>query len=484
MIFNSIEFIIFIVFVLSLYYLLPQKYKSVFLLASSIVFYAFNGINNLIILFLYLLIAYIGGILINKNNNKKAILSVCILILLIGLIYTKYINLFISIINELFDSNISTILLIAPAGISFYTFQIISYLIDVYRKRIECEYNLITLSIYISFFPKILVGPIERYENIKKQINMAKNINWHIVFKGLFFTLWGFFLKLVIADRANILVNTVLGDLDQFSGFYIVFAVMMYSFQIYCDFLGYTYIALGVAKLLGFELTDNFNSPYLSLSLSDFWRRWHITLNLWFKDYLYIPLGGNRKGKVREYLNKLIIFILSGLWHGPTIGFVLWGLLNGIYIIVENIMKPLQLKIESKFHINAESKIYKSVSIIRTFILISFSWIFFRSNTFTEAINIIKSMFLLNNINVLIDGSLLKLEVGLGTKNTLLLIATIILLLFVDYLKKKNISIIDIIMKQNVFVKSVVIAILCLSILLFGKYGFNINMSSFIYQRF
>jgi len=480
MLFNTIEFTIFIFITLPLYYLLPQKIKNIFLLLVSYIFYYFSGISSLLVLFIYTLLAYIAGIYISKNRPKKIVLTICVLFYFLMLNYFKYLGLF----SEILNLNLSINNIVIPAGISFYTFQIVAYLIDVYRGNIEPEKNYVSFFLYISFFPKLLVGPIENSKRFLKQINEDKVVNWNSFYRGILFVLWGFFIKLCLADRIGMYVDTVYGDYTTYQGFYVLIAVILYSFQIYCDFLGYTYIARGLAIMMGFELMDNFNAPYFGLSVNDFWKRWHISLTSWFRDYLYIPLGGNRKGTSRKYINKLLVFLASGLWHGSSISFVLWGLINGVYVIVEEIMAPIQNTIESKLKTNKDSKLFNFIKNVRMFILITFAWIFFRSNTLSEAINIVKSIFACNNIQILFNGAILDKDLGLGAKNTLLLIPLITVLLVVDYCKRKNISIVDRILNMNFILRSIIIASLCLFVLLFGKYGLSIDMASFIYARF
>lgn len=483
MLFNSLEFLLFLFVVIAIYYIIPQKYKNVFLLVTSYIFYSFCGIKYAILLLILSLFAYIFGILIEKNKSKS-ILFIGIVVYLGFLVFYKYANFSIDIVNSIFKSNINSLDIIAPLGISFYTFQIIAYLVDVYRKKINAEKNFITLFLYISFFPKLIVGPLENPKNMINQINSPKEIDWNKFWRGFIFILYGYFLKLVIADRAGMLVDTIYGNYETYKGLYLVIATLVYSIQIYCDFMGYTYIALGVAKLLGFDLIDNFKSPYLSTSTNGFWKNWHISLTSWFREYLYIPLGGNRKGKLRKFINKMIVFIASGLWHGASFNFVIWSALNGLYVIVEELVSPLQKKIESILKFNSTSRIYSILATIRSFILISFSWIFFRAETLDKAVNIIKSIFTTNNFNILFNGSLFDFELGLGAKNTLLLIVLVLILLVIDFYKQKGKDISNFIINRNFIIRGVIIAGVILFILLFGKYGPNMDMSTFIYSRF
>jgi D-alanyl-lipoteichoic acid acyltransferase DltB (MBOAT superfamily) len=336
--------------------------------------------------------------------------------------------------------------------------------------------------LFVSFFPQLVAGPIERSKNLLKQISSPQKFSVDNFRDGFLLMLWGYFLKIVLADRIAIFVDSVYGDFNTYTGWYLIVATMLFAFQIYCDFAGYSTIAMGTAKILGISLIDNFNAPYLAMSVSDFWRRWHISLTSWFKDYLYIPLGGSRKGKIRKYINKLIVFLVSGLWHGASLSFVIWGGINGIYQIVGEILQPIRDKMVSFLKLNRKSLGHKLIHIVGTFLLVDFSWLFFRANSAKDAITILKQMFMIRNPWILFDGSLY--ECGLDYKNFWLMIYGIGILLFADYFKSKGIRIRNIILAQDYWFRWLFIASAVVVILLFGIWGPGYSETNFLYFQF
>ena len=265
---------------------------------------------------------------------------------------------------------------ILPVGISFYTFQAIGYTIDVYRGTVAAEKNFFRYALFVSFFPQLVAGPIERSGNLLRQLSDPKPYRHEDARHGLLIILWGYFLKIVLADRIAIFVNNAYGSYNGYSGSTLLLATVLFAIQIYCDFAGYSTIAVGAAEILGFKLTDNFDAPYLSSSVALFWKRWHISLTSWFRDYLYIPLGGSRKGKARKYLNLFIVFLISGLWHGADLSFLVWGGINGLYRVVGEAVAPLRNRLISFLHIHRDSFLYRTLCVAGTFLLIDFSWIF------------------------------------------------------------------------------------------------------------
>ena len=344
------------------------------------------------------------------------------------------------------------------------------------------ERNFFRYALFVSFFPQLVAGPIERSKNLIIQLRNPKPFDFDKAREGLLLMLWGFFLKIVLADRISIFVDAVYSDYVRFPGFFIVVATMLFSVQIYCDFYGYSVIAQGSAKLLGIELMENFNAPYFSQSVSEFWRRWHISLTTWFKDYVYIPLGGSRKGVVRKYINKMIVFLISGLWHGARFSFVVWGGLNGLYQILGDVFKPVRAKICDFLGINVNTIGHKFFRMIITYILIDFSWIFFRAQGFKPALRMIKSIITIHNWRVLFDGSLYT--VGLDYKNFCVMLFCILILIFADFLKRKGLKISFVIGTQNALCRWLIIGISVSFILVFGIWGENYNAASFIYFQF
>ncbi|MEE3461707.1 MAG: MBOAT family O-acyltransferase [Lachnospiraceae bacterium] len=333
MLFNSYQYFVFFPIVVTIYFLIPQKYRWIWLLAASYYFYmSWNPVYALLIAG-STVITWRAGILINHEETigrKKVVLAISCILNLGILFYFKYFNFLITQINIVADHLHTGTLdiaadIILPVGISFYTFQAVGYTIDVFRGEITAEKKLFRYALYVSFFPQLVAGPIERSRNLLPQLQKPTRFSFANMNTGLIYMGLGYLMKLVIADNAAVVVNTVYGNIELYSGWYLVVATILFAFQIYCDFGGYSLIAIGSAKVLGFDLMENFYTPYLSRNPSEFWRRWHISLSSWFRDYVYIPLGGNRKGEIRRCLNLMCVFTLSGLWHGASWHFVIWG---------------------------------------------------------------------------------------------------------------------------------------------------------------
>ena len=422
MLFNSIDFLIFLPIVLVIYYIIPMKYKHIWLLISSYYFYMCWNAKYVLLIFVSTVITYLSGILIDKvektwpdvndiGKYKKLILALSFVSNLGILFYFKYINFTLDIVTRVLSKmnismNVPVFDVILPVGISFYTFQALSYSVDVYRGEVAPEHDFFRYALFVSFFPQLVAGPIERSKNLLTQLREPRKFDFGYAFDGILLMLWGLFLKIVLADRIAIFVDTVYGDCEHYQGIYLIVATVLFAVQIYCDFSGYSSIAMGTAKLLGIELMDNFNAPYLSTSVADFWRRWHISLTSWFKDYLYIPLGGSRRGTFRKYINKMIVFILSGLWHGAQLTFVVWGAINGLYQVIGEVLMPIRKKVSDIIGINRNSEGVYALCVLATFALVDFTWIFFRADSLGRAIYIIKSILNTENIWTLFDGSL------------------------------------------------------------------------------
>ena len=493
MLFNSFQFIVFFPVVLIVYYVMPDRIKYLWFLVSSYYFYMCWNAKYALLLLTSTLITYISGLLIEKIkkidrtekckiNFKKWVVAGSVLCNLSILFYFKYINFTLGVLSNIFEKigiqlEVPVFDIILPVGISFYIFLALSYTIDVYRDEIYAEKNFFRYALFVSFFPQLVAGPIERSKNLLKQLAIPKKFDFDRGREGLLLMIWGFFLKLVIADRITIFVDVVYGDYNTFGGWYIVVATMLFAVQIYCDFAGYSIIAMGAAKFLGIELMENFDAPYLSTSVSEFWRKWHISLTSWFKDYLYIPLGGSKKGKVRKYVNKIIVFLVSGLWHGSNLSFVVWGLINGMYQVVGEVLQPARDKVVKILNLNRASLGHKMMKGLITFLLIDFSWIFFRASGFREAIEIIKSMFTFNNPWIFFDGSLYAC--GLDDKNF-----RIMILILADIFKKKGIMVRNVIAKQDYWCRCLIMIVAICFILIFGIWGSGYNVSGFIYFQF
>lgn len=496
MLFNSIEFIIFFPVVTILYFLIPKKYRYLWLLAASYYFYMKWEVKYVFLLFFSTTITYLCGILIDKINDgelseekkikgKRFCIAGSLFLNLGVLVYFKYLNFIIDTWNKIAERvhmgpSFSTMEILLPVGISFYIFQAIGYTIDVYRGDIYAERNFLKYALFVSFFPQLVAGPIERSKNLLRQLGSPKSFSYENLRKGLLLMLWGYFLKMVIADRAAIIVDTVYGNSETFVGMYIIVATIFFAIQIYCDFSGYSTIARGAALVLGYELTDNFRAPYYATSVKDFWRRWHISLTSWFRDYLYIPLGGNRRGELRKEANLLFVFAASGMWHGAAISYIIWGLINGVYQVISDFVRALI----AKFCIagqKAETFSDKLLKRILTFILIDFTWLFFRAGSSSRALELIKGIRQMDWM-ILINGSLYNLGVPIGYFRVLLL--AIVLLFWVDGKKNRGIDVAERFLAQSWWFRVTAELLLIFVILLFGCYGELYDTTQFIYFQF
>jgi alginate O-acetyltransferase complex protein AlgI len=394
--FISFEFIMFFCIVVPLYFVLPMRWRILLLLVSSYIFYAFSRVEYVLLIAFSTLVDYFAARELGKTPDehkvkRRLLLTASILVNLGVLFVFKYFNFFSESLLALsqsigFDYQPITHNLLLPVGISFYTFQSMAYTIDVYRKKIDVEYDAAIFATYVAFFPQLVAGPIERAQNMMPQFRKKFNFDYERVVSGLRLVLWGAFKKIVIADRLAVYVNAVYNDVDTYSGLPLILATLFFTFQIYCDFSGYSDIAIGAARVMGFDLMENFRQPYFARSIRDFWRRWHISLSTWFRDYLYFPIGGNRMSTIRNLLNLMIVFVVSGLWHGANWTFVIWGALHGGYIVIETLAIQVTGKREPQ---PIQLWLQRAV----TFLLVVFAWIFFRANTVGDAFYIIQNLF-------------------------------------------------------------------------------------------
>ncbi|MFN8321444.1 MAG: MBOAT family O-acyltransferase [Chitinophagales bacterium] len=402
MIFNSFEFLVFFVVVTTVFFLLPHRFRWFHLLAASIFFYSYFIPIYILVLFLTIIIDYFAGLQIERNQGKsRKYYLVLSLIANIGILAIfKYYNFFATNINALFDieqSHFQLILLsfALPIGLSFHTFQAMSYTIEVYRGNQKAERHFGIYALYVMFYPQLVAGPIERPQNVLHQFYEKQSFSYQNAVRGLRLMLWGMFKKVVIADNLSVVVDHVYNNPDSVSGLSVFTAAVFFSFQIYCDFSGYSDIALGCARFMGFNLMKNFNIPYYAKSISEFWSRWHISLSTWFRDYLYIPLGGNKGGELKAQRNVFIVFMVSGLWHGANWTFVFWGFLHGLYTVVGRFSKSFRSAAVNKV-VTPGSVAASGVNLLEVFfnfLLVTFTWVFFRANSMTHAFDILQNCF-------------------------------------------------------------------------------------------
>ncbi len=390
MLFSSMTFIyIFLPLVCSVYLLARNDIRNHILLAASIIFYGWGEPTYLAIMILTILINYIGAIGIDKYQTKKKLIAALTIISNLSfLFYFKYFNFVIDNVNSLFSEDIDFIKVIMPIGISFYTFQSMSYLIDVYRGEVKVQKDIYKLALYITLFPQLIAGPIVKYHDIETQIERRK-ITFDNVSLGVKLFIIGLSKKVLIANTLGAVADKIFTlPIEQFNTFTAWIGAICYSFQLFYDFSGYSNMAIGLGLIFGFKFLENFNYPYISKSITEFWRRWHISLSTWFKEYLYIPLGGNRKGNIRTYFNLFIVFLATGFWHGASWSFIIWGLWHGLFIVFEKATGW-----------NKEKSAYKIKFLqhIYTLLIVIIGWVMFRADNFSYAYNYIKNMFGLIN---------------------------------------------------------------------------------------
>mgnify|MGYP001454702656 FL=1 len=411
MLFNSIEFLLFLPTIFILYWFVFNKnlkYQNTLILVSSYVFYGWWDYRFLSLIFLSTVVDYVIGLSISDQSSKKKqklLLWGSVLFNLSVLGFFKYYNFFVDSWVELFSSlgyeikSIWTLNIILPVGISFYTFQTMSYTIDVYRKKLEPTKDFISFASFVSFFPQLVAGPIERASNLLPQILKKREFQYDQVIQGLKLILWGMFKKVVIADSLAPIVDDIFSNYQDFGGGTLWLGAIYFSFQIYCDFSGYSDIAIGTSKLLGFELMSNFKFPYFSRNIGEFWRRWHISLSTWFRDYLYIPLGGSQEGKWKSIRNIFIIFLVSGFWHGANWTFIFWGLFHSILFLPTFMFNKNRNYTSSIIAANTLLPSLKEfINVVTTFLLVTIGWVFFRSESIGDSFSYLTSM--ISNINI------------------------------------------------------------------------------------
>jgi alginate O-acetyltransferase complex protein AlgI len=474
MLFNTFEFLIFFFSVLIVFFSVPQKRRWFILLLASYFFYGYWKPSYLILIAGSTIADYLLSNAIGKSKNdrkRKKLLSTSLILNLSLLFAFKYFDFLADSFNEILTTSdnsykIKLLNLALPVGISFYTFQTMSYTIDVYNRKIKPEKHFGIFALFVSFFPQLVAGPIERASNLLPQFKRDTFIDYNRFASGAQLILWGLLKKALIADRVGLIANEIFNNHEDYQGFTLIIGVICFAFQIYCDFSGYSDIAIGTARVFGYDLMKNFKSPYFASSLTDFWRRWHISLSTWFKDYVYIPIGGNKVLKWRWYFNLWITFLISGIWHGANWTFVLWGAIHGFGLVIENI---LSYKRSDKF------LLFKKLWI---FSLICLAWIFFRANTISDAFIIIGNILSFDHYNT----SQLSLYIVPTSKNAvfsmdfILAYAGIFTLLFTEHqlIVKNRWRLIP----KNI--KLVLFSVATVAFLLLGVFDIN----EFIYFQF
>lgn len=474
MLFNSISFIVFFTVVLTLYYFLPKRYTWIMLLIASLFFYMCWRWQYIFLLFFPATIDFfvarrLEDVFIERKRKMLLLLSI---VTNLGLLfYFKYFNFFIESVNSAsalmnipFFLNAAKILL--PVGISFYTFQSIAYTVEVYRRTIKAERNFARFALFVSYFPQLVAGPINRPQVLLPQLRNLQPLSSKNFIKGGRLILWGLFKKIVVADRLAFFVNIVYNSPESYHGMATIIATIFFAFQIYCDFSGYSDIAIGVAKTMGVDLMKNFNKPYYSHSVREFWSKWHISLSTWFRDYLYIPLGGNKVPVGKWIFNLFITFLVSGIWHGASFNFIIWGTIHGVLIVVESLNSKYKF-----FNV----KLPRFISLIWTFTIVSFAWIFFRANTVQDSFTIIRNLFdfshsFLGEIRQMTGADMYNLAVGIP-----------LIILLIAFERGWELDITKTYFKKYALVRFSCYISLIILIALFGVF---VSQSSFIYFQF
>lgn len=403
MLFNSIDFIIYLPIVFFIYWFIVNKnikLQNSFIVLASYVFYGWWDWRFLALIIFSTVLDYIIGLVLKKEDNRlkrKLFVWTSVIFNLGFLLFFKYYNFFVDNFISAFSFfglkfHYNTLNIILPVGISFYTFQTLSYTIDVYKRKMEPTTNFIAFAAFVSFFPQLVAGPIERAKNLLPQFNKMRHFDYSEAVNGLRLILWGLFKKVVVADTCASYVNEIFANYSNYSGSTLLLGSILFAFQIYGDFSGYSYIAIGTARLFGFKLMNNFFYPYFSRDIAEFWRRWHISLSTWFRDYLYIPLGGSKGNRIMKIRNVFIIFIVSGFWHGANWTFIIWGALNALYFIPLLVLERNRLNIDNIAEDRRFPPFRVLIQMVSTFLLTTFAWIFFRSESLADAIYYIKGL--------------------------------------------------------------------------------------------
>ena len=466
----SLKFLLFILVVFFVYWFSDKKLRKYVLLISSILFLlSYGTVETLLVIVYSLLTYYLSKICKNRNT-----LIITIIVLLIPLLISKYSDaLYMLITGNEPGFSLSII------GISFLSFKAISYTVDTYRKNQEV--SIMDFMIYMLFFPVFLSGPIETIAGFSEELNSDKKLKWDNFVGSLFLLFYGFFIKMAIADRLFGIINYIYQETDKYT-IYTILAILAYSLYIYADFAGYSFIARGISRLFGIKINDNFRFPYYSSSIKEFWNRWHISLNQWLTKYIYIPLGGNRKGMIRKYINILIVFFISGLWHGTGFGFIVWGLSNALFQIIGDLTKNFKDRLYEKVRLN-NTFIQKVIQTVGVYLLISFTWVFF-SQGFTGAVRVFASLFKPGQFGVI--DFMLDFCSSTETSKTelLVLVFCVAVMCAVDFLCRYEIIDLDRLLSFNVVYRFVALLILVLLVIAFGKYGNGLDMENFVYFKF
>lgn len=492
-------FLLFFTICVTVYYRIPKKGQWIWLLLCSIFFYLCASVKLSIFILCSIVSSFLAAGWLERlclqeqteneeaDSSKKTEIAVSVrkkvvLASLVGsnaglLLLLKFASSGSFLVTRLHLGRLDFLL---PMGISFYTLQIIAYVVDVYLGKYPAEKNFLQYMLFVMYFPQILQGPIARFDQLKKQLCSEHTFSYETFVGGFELMIWGYFQKLVIADRAAVIVDRLFGEYQSYAGVYMLLAGVLYSMQLYADFNGCVCIARGASEMLGITLAQNFDHPYFATSIQDFWHRWHISLSSWLRDYVYIPLGGNRKGKFRKYINILLTFLVSGLWHGMGLTYLVWGLLHGLYQVVGSLLMPVRDRLVAVTKTDRSSFSHRLMKQIFTFFLVMLAWIFFRADSVTQALQMIRQMAAFNPW-VLFNQSVYLL--GLDAKNVWILFFAIVVLLLVSIMQTET-DIRGWLAKQGIVFRYAVVYLALFAVLIFGIYGPGYDAVQFIYGGF
>lgn len=495
MVFNSVDFLIFFPVVCLVYFIIPRRARNVWLLLASYYFYMSWNPKYALLILASTAVTYLSGILIGWAGTKEArrarALKRLFLVLSFGvnlaiLCVFKYMGFFLDSLAALLgavgiDMKVPALDILLPVGISFYTFQALSYTADVYAGKLAPRRNFITYALYVSFFPQLVAGPIERSDHLLEQLERPRSFDYLRAREGLLRMAWGLFQKVVVADRTAVFVDAVFASPGAAPGSVAGTAMVLFFIQIYCDFGGYSNIAIGAAQVLGVELIENFRQPWLAVSIRDFWRRWHISLSTWFRDYVYIPLGGSRRGKARKWLNTVTVFLLSGLWHGAQWHFVAWGLLHGVYQVAGDMTDGPRRRIRAALRIRENGALHRVCAVAVTFVLTTAAFCVFRAGSVREAALMLRSLFTDFGPQALLSGQIL--EFGLDKWDLAVFACSVAALVAVDLINERR-PVWPLLERQALPIRWVCYLALIFAVLIFGVYGPGYDAASFIYFAF
>lgn len=497
MAFNSVDYLIFFPLVVLVYFLLPSKIRMYWLLFTSYYFYmSWNAKFGLLILF-STVVTYLCGMCLEwvkeripEQNQRKWKLWVVFLSLVVNLgllAYFKYTNFAVNNLNLILRKvgvsfRVRNFDIILPVGISFFIFQAIGYTIDVFRNEINAEKNFFRYALFVSFFPQLVAGPIERSKNLLAQLRKGSKFDADNARIGLLTISYGLFIKIAVADNIAAVIEPIFAAPEDYSGMILLSAAILFAFQIYCDFNGYTQMAIGSARVLGFRLNQNFATPYMGKSIKDFWKRWHISLTSWFRDYLYIPLGGSRKGTFRKQLNTMIVFLCSGLWHGAAWHFMIWGGLNGLFSVLEDLCKPVKRKLDARMGIKTDAFMYRVFQRAVTFVLIDFTWLFFRAPNLSVALYMLRRIITEFRLEWFFHFDFLTMFSSPYVMLTVMV--PLLITMLIDIIQYRGKDICTAILNQQAVFRWLIYAGIVLAILYWGLYGTDYAQTQFIYFQF